>query len=152
MPSLHIIVRRFVKFQHFIQLFGGAAVIVLCSSCEEIPSYVQNLRAGAFPWQATGSGYWKGDNGPGSAKILVYLSERWSRNGGDCSGSWSRRDRRHLFISIVHLGWIEFNRFTWEIEPRHRRARVLALHQIWNGSSSRHQGISGDDPNDCSIQ
>src|SRR5262249_21182298 len=76
MPSLHIIVRRFVKFQHFIQLFGGAAVIVLCSSCEEIPSYVQNLRAGAFPWQATGSGYWKGDNGPGSPKILVYLSEQ----------------------------------------------------------------------------
>ena len=76
MPSLHIIVRRFVKFQHFIQLFGGAAVIVLCCSCEEIPSYVQNLRAGAFPWQATGSGYWKGDNGPGSPKIIVYLSEQ----------------------------------------------------------------------------
>ena len=76
MPSLHSIVCRFVKFQRFIQLFGGAAVIVLCSSCGEIPSYVQNLRAGAFPWQATGSGYWKGDNGPGSPKIIVYLSEQ----------------------------------------------------------------------------
>jgi lipoprotein-anchoring transpeptidase ErfK/SrfK len=65
-----------VKFQHLIPLFGGAVIIVLCSSCEEIPSYVQNLRAGAFPWQATGSGYWKGDNGPGSPKILVYLSEQ----------------------------------------------------------------------------
>jgi len=58
------------------QLFGGAVIIVLCSSCEEIPSYVQNLRAGVFPWQANGSGYWKGDNVPGSPKIIVYLSEQ----------------------------------------------------------------------------
>ena len=65
-----------MKFRRFIQLFGGAVIIVLCSSCEEVPSYVQNLRAGAFPWQATASGYWKGDNGLGSPKIVVYLREQ----------------------------------------------------------------------------
>jgi lipoprotein-anchoring transpeptidase ErfK/SrfK len=65
-----------VKFRRFIQLLGGAAIIVLCSSCEEVPSYVRNLRAGAFPWQATASGYWKGDGAHGSPKIVVYLREQ----------------------------------------------------------------------------
>jgi lipoprotein-anchoring transpeptidase ErfK/SrfK len=65
-----------VKFRRFIQLLGSAAIIVLCSSCEEVPSYVRNLRAGAFPWQATASGYWKGDGARGSPKIVVYLREQ----------------------------------------------------------------------------
>jgi hypothetical protein len=72
----HIIVRRSVKFQRFIQLLSGAAIIILWSSCEEVPSYVHNLRAGVFPWQGSASGYWKGDDGPGSPKIIVYLSEQ----------------------------------------------------------------------------
>ena len=37
---------------------------------------MHNLRAGAFPWQATALGYWKGDDVPGSRKIVVYLSEQ----------------------------------------------------------------------------
>jgi lipoprotein-anchoring transpeptidase ErfK/SrfK len=65
-----------VQFRRFIQLLSSAAIIVLCSSCEEVPSYVRNLRAGAFPWQATASGYWKGDGAPGSPKIVVYLREQ----------------------------------------------------------------------------
>ena len=65
-----------MKFRRFIQLLSSAAIIVLCSSCEEVPSYVRNLRAGAFPWQATASGYWKGDGAPGSPKIVVYLREQ----------------------------------------------------------------------------
>jgi lipoprotein-anchoring transpeptidase ErfK/SrfK len=65
-----------VKFRRFIQLLSSAAIIILCSSCEEVPSYVRNLRAGAFPWQATASGYWKGDGAPGSSKIVVYLREQ----------------------------------------------------------------------------
>jgi hypothetical protein len=72
----HIIVRRSLKFGPFIRLLGGGAIIILCSSCAEVPSYVQNLRAGVFPWQASPSGYWKGDEGPGSPKIVVYLSKQ----------------------------------------------------------------------------
>src|SRR6516225_5696732 len=74
--SWHIIVRGSVKFRHVIQFLSGVTTIILCSSCEEVPSYVQNLREGVFPWQATASGYWKGDNVPGSPKIVVYLSEQ----------------------------------------------------------------------------
>jgi hypothetical protein len=74
--SWHIIVRRFVKFRRVIQLLCGAGTIILCCSCEEVPSYVQNLRAGVFPWQATASGYWKGDGVPGSPKIIVFLSKQ----------------------------------------------------------------------------
>ena len=73
--SWHIIVRRSVKFRRFIQLLTGAAVIILCSSCEEVPSYVQKLRAGVFPWAAR-SGYWNGDGVPGRPEIVVYLSEQ----------------------------------------------------------------------------
>jgi lipoprotein-anchoring transpeptidase ErfK/SrfK len=64
-----------VKFRRFIQLLTGAAVIILCSSCEEVPSYVQKLRAGVFPWAAR-SGYWNGDGVPGRPEIVVYLSEQ----------------------------------------------------------------------------
>jgi len=65
-----------VKFWRFIQLLSGAAIIILCSSCEEVPSYVQELRAGVFPWQAARSGYWNGDGVHGSPKIVVHLSEQ----------------------------------------------------------------------------
>ena len=74
--SWHIIVRRSVKFRRFIQLLSGAAIIILCSSCEEVPSYMQELRAGVFPWQAARSGYWNGDGVPGSPKIVVHISEQ----------------------------------------------------------------------------
>jgi lipoprotein-anchoring transpeptidase ErfK/SrfK len=67
----------YLKFLHyFIRVLSGAAIITLCSSCEEVPSYVHNLRAGAFPWQATASGYWKSNDVPGSPKIVVNLSEQ----------------------------------------------------------------------------
>src|SRR5260370_29582058 len=74
--SGHTIVRSSVKFRRLIQLLSGAVIIILCSGCEEVPSYVRNLRAGVFPWQVTGSGYWKGDGVPGSPKIVVYLREQ----------------------------------------------------------------------------
>jgi L,D-transpeptidase catalytic domain len=74
--SWHIIVRASVTFWRFIQLFSGGAIIILCSSCEEVPSYIQNLRAGVFPWQTARSGFWHGDGVPGRPKIVVYLSEQ----------------------------------------------------------------------------
>src|SRR5258708_13833641 len=73
--SWHIIVRRSVKFRRFIQLLTGAAVIILCSSCEEVPSYLQNLRAGVFPWAAR-SGYWNSDGVPGRPNIGGYFSDQ----------------------------------------------------------------------------
>ena len=65
-----------MKFQRLIWLLGGAAIVILCSSCEEVPSYMENLRAGVFPWQGGRYGYWKGDAGPGSPKIVVHLREQ----------------------------------------------------------------------------
>jgi lipoprotein-anchoring transpeptidase ErfK/SrfK len=57
------------------RVLSCAAIITLCSSCEEVPSYVQNLRAGVFPWQGR-SGYWHGDGVHGSPKIVVSLTEQ----------------------------------------------------------------------------
>ena len=51
-------------------------MITLWCSCEEVPSYARNLRAGVFPWQTGRYGYWKGDAVPGSPKIIVYLREQ----------------------------------------------------------------------------
>ena len=65
-----------MKFQRLIWLLGGAAIVILCSSCDEVPSYMENLRAGVFPWQGGRYGYWKGDGGPGSPKIVVHLREQ----------------------------------------------------------------------------
>ena len=65
-----------MKFQRLIWLLGGAAIVILCSSCDEVPSYMENLRAGVFPWQGDRYGYWKGDGGPGSPKIVVHLREQ----------------------------------------------------------------------------
>ena len=62
-------------FYRFVRLLSSGAIILLCCSCEEAPSYVQNLRAGVFPWTAA-SGYWNGDNVPGSPKIVVHLGEQ----------------------------------------------------------------------------
>ena len=65
-----------MKFQRLIWLLGGAAIVILCSSCDEVSSCMENLRAGVFPWQGGRYGYWKGDGGPGSPKIVVHLREQ----------------------------------------------------------------------------
>ena len=66
-----------VKFlQPLVRLLSSAVIIIVCSNCAEAPSYMQNLRAGVFPWQASQWGYWKGDGVHGSPKIVVYLSKQ----------------------------------------------------------------------------
>jgi lipoprotein-anchoring transpeptidase ErfK/SrfK len=65
-----------MKFGRFIQLLGGAAIIVFCASCEEIPPYVQAPLAGRFPWEAQPSGYWNGDGVSGPPKIVVRVGEQ----------------------------------------------------------------------------
>ena len=62
--------------QSLVRLLSIAAIVVLCSSCAEGPSYMQNLRSGVFPWQASRFGYWKGDGVHGSPRIVVYLSQQ----------------------------------------------------------------------------
>ena len=66
----------YVKFlQPVVWLLSSTVIIRLGSSCAEAPSYIQNLRAGVFPWQGR-SGYWHGDGVAGSPKIVVYLSKQ----------------------------------------------------------------------------
>jgi L,D-transpeptidase catalytic domain len=66
----------YIKFSHqLMRILGSAAIITICSSCEEVPSYVQNLRSGIFPWQGR-SGYWHDDGVRGSPKIVVSLTEQ----------------------------------------------------------------------------
>ena len=66
----------YIKFFHqLMRILSSAAIITLCSSCEEVPSYVQNLRSGIFPWQGR-SGYWRDDGVRGSPKIVVSLTEQ----------------------------------------------------------------------------
>jgi len=62
-----------MKFGRFIQLLGSAAIVILCSSCEELPSYVEHPLAAFAPQP---SGYWNGDGVPGSPKIVVRVGEQ----------------------------------------------------------------------------
>ncbi len=68
-----ISVRRSMKFGRFIQLLGSAAIVILCSSCEELPSYVEHPLAAFAPQP---SGYWNGDGVSGSPKIVVRVGEQ----------------------------------------------------------------------------
>ncbi len=65
-----------MRFRRFNPFAVVTAIAVLCASCEEVPSYVQNLGSGIFPWGTGASGYWHGDEVPGSPKIVVNLGEQ----------------------------------------------------------------------------
>jgi len=73
-PPMQISYVKF--FQPLVRLLSSVVIIIFCSSCAEAPSYMQDLRAGVFPWQASRWGYWKGDGVHGSPKIVVYLSKQ----------------------------------------------------------------------------
>src|SRR5260370_1908431 len=60
--SWHPIVRSSVKFPRLIQLFGGAAIIGLCSSCDEVPFSLQILLTDFSLCSATTSRYWDIDH------------------------------------------------------------------------------------------
>src|SRR5947208_7769091 len=65
--------RRSMKLRGLAQLLAGVAIVFFCSSCEEVPSYVEHPLAVFAPQP---SGYWNGDGVPGSPKIVVHLSEQ----------------------------------------------------------------------------
>src|SRR6266571_8379648 len=75
-PARHNTVRHSVKLRRFIQLLSGVAILILCSSCEEIPPYAQEPLAGRFPWQAQPSGYWNDEGASGPPKIIVHIGEQ----------------------------------------------------------------------------
>src|SRR5437773_11928332 len=62
-----------MKFARLVQLLGGAVIVIFCSSCEEIPSYIEHPLAVFAPQP---SGYWNGDGVPGSPKIVVRVGEQ----------------------------------------------------------------------------
>ncbi|HEV3147686.1 MAG TPA: L,D-transpeptidase family protein [Chthoniobacterales bacterium] len=64
-----------MKFGHLVQLAGAAAIVIFCSSCEELPPAVQNPLSAVFS-PSTPHGYWNGDDVSGSPKIVVHLSEQ----------------------------------------------------------------------------
>ena len=64
-----------MKFGRLAQLSGAAAIVILGSSCEELPPAVQNPLGAVFS-PSTPRGYWNGDDVSGSPKIVVHLSEQ----------------------------------------------------------------------------
>jgi hypothetical protein len=53
-----------------------ATVTILSCGCEEIPSYLPPLPAGAWPAPVQPSGWWNDDNVPGSPRIVVRIAEQ----------------------------------------------------------------------------
>ena len=75
LPSSHNTIRRSVNVRRFIQLLNGAAIIILWSSCEEVPPYAQQPLAAGYPSNVS-NGYWDGDGLSGTPKIVVHLGEQ----------------------------------------------------------------------------
>jgi len=64
-----------MKFSRLVQFSGAAAIVIFCSSCEELPPEVQRPLSAVFQ-PPTPHGYWNGDGVRGSPKIVVHLSEQ----------------------------------------------------------------------------
>ena len=73
--SAHNTIRRSVKFRRLIKILSGAAIIILCSSCEETPPYAQQLFAPGYPPGAP-PGYWNDEGASGPPKIVVHIGEQ----------------------------------------------------------------------------
>jgi hypothetical protein len=67
--------RRSVKPCRLIQLLAGVGIIILCSSCEEIPPYIQQPFAAGYP-PGTPPGYWNDEAVSGPPKIVVHLGQQ----------------------------------------------------------------------------
>jgi hypothetical protein len=69
----HNTIRRTVKLSRLILLFGAAATVILCSSCAEVPPYVQRPLAVFAPQP---HGYWNDEGVSGPPKIVVHIGEQ----------------------------------------------------------------------------
>jgi lipoprotein-anchoring transpeptidase ErfK/SrfK len=74
----NINIRRSMRRVRPIQVLGCVAALFLCASCEEMETAEQAatnaMRAVVAPTQP--SGYWNGDDVPGTPRIVVHLSEQ----------------------------------------------------------------------------
>jgi hypothetical protein len=75
LPLTDNTMRHFVKLRRFIQLLSGTAIIILCSSCEEIPPYAEQPYATGYPSNAP-RGYWDDEGISGPPKIVVRVGEQ----------------------------------------------------------------------------
>src|SRR5437764_15405095 len=73
--STHNTIRPSVKFRRLIKILSGAAIIILCSSCEEIPPYARPPFAPGYP-SGTPPGYWNDEGASGPSKIVVHIGEQ----------------------------------------------------------------------------
>ena len=73
--STHNTIRRSVKFRRLIKILSGAAIIILCSSCEEIPPYARLPFPPGYP-SGTPPGYWNDEGASGPPKIVVHIGEQ----------------------------------------------------------------------------
>ena len=73
--SIHNTIRRSVNFRRLIKILSGVAIIVLCSSCEEISPYAQLPFAPGYPY-GTPPGYWNDEGVSGPPKIVVHIGEQ----------------------------------------------------------------------------
>ena len=64
-----------MKFGRLVQFSGAAAIVIFCSSCEELPPELQRPLSAVFA-PPTPHGYWNGDGVSGAPKIVVHLSEQ----------------------------------------------------------------------------
>ncbi len=67
-----------MKFGRLFQFVCGAAIVVLCCSCEEMEMAPQPMAGGGWPMVAPTPpvGYWEGDGVSGSPRIVVNLTEQ----------------------------------------------------------------------------
>lgn len=72
----HNTIRRTVKLRRLILLFGAAATVILCSSCEEIPPYAEQPRIAAGYPPGAPPGWWDDEDVSGSPKIVVHISQQ----------------------------------------------------------------------------
>ena len=68
--------RRTVRLRRIILLFGAAASVILCSSCEEIPPYAAQLRTAVGYPPAPPPGWWDDAGVSGSPKIVVNIGDQ----------------------------------------------------------------------------
>ena len=107
-----------MKGRKIVSIFAGVCFVILFGGCAD---FREELTAGAqrlpdfFPGGATSEGYWRGDNSPGRAKIVVHVAEQRAyfykgrRLVGESTVSTGKRGfdtppgRYHVTVSYTHL-------------------------------------------------
>jgi lipoprotein-anchoring transpeptidase ErfK/SrfK len=72
----HNTIRPTVKFKWLIRWFAAAVIVIVCSSCEEIPPYVGPLSPAAGYPSGAPPGWWDDEGVSGSPKIVVNIGDQ----------------------------------------------------------------------------